>query len=47
LRRFVLVPLAEIATEVVHPSLKKTVKQLLEETADRSTVRRMVTSGRI
>jgi 2-amino-4-hydroxy-6-hydroxymethyldihydropteridine diphosphokinase len=47
LRRFVLVPLAEIATEVVHPSLKKTVKQLLEETADRSTVRRIVTSGRI
>jgi 2-amino-4-hydroxy-6-hydroxymethyldihydropteridine diphosphokinase len=46
-RRFVLVPLAEIATEVVHPSLKKTVKQLLEETADRSTVRRIVSSGKI
>ena len=46
LRRFVLVPLAEIAAEVVHPSLKKTVRQLLEETTDRSAVRRWAAAGK-
>jgi 2-amino-4-hydroxy-6-hydroxymethyldihydropteridine diphosphokinase len=44
LRRFVLVPLAEIAADVLHPILKKYVKQLLEETPDRSTVRPFVSA---
>jgi 2-amino-4-hydroxy-6-hydroxymethyldihydropteridine diphosphokinase len=38
-RRFVLVPLAEIAARVVHPVLKKAIADLLVETSDRSEVR--------
>ena len=30
-RRFVMIPLAEIAPEIVHPVLKQTTRQLLEE----------------
>ena len=33
-RRFVLVPMAEIAPELVHPVLKKTIAQLLAECPD-------------
>jgi 2-amino-4-hydroxy-6-hydroxymethyldihydropteridine diphosphokinase len=38
-RRFVLVPLAQIAPEVRHPALHKSIAQLLAETPDRSDVR--------
>src|SRR6266446_1605008 len=40
LRRFVLVPLAEIAPSLRHPSWAKTISELLEGTPDRSEVRR-------
>ena len=39
-RRFVLVPLTEIAPETVHPVMRKTIQQLLEDTPDHSEVRR-------
>jgi 2-amino-4-hydroxy-6-hydroxymethyldihydropteridine diphosphokinase len=40
-RRFVLIPLAEIAPDLLHPSLRKTVSELLAEASDRSAVRRI------
>ncbi len=39
-RRFVLVPLVELAPMLRHPTLRKTVAELLAETRDRSSVRR-------
>ena len=38
-RRFVLQPLAELAPELVHPSLKKTITALLEKVDDGSTLK--------
>ncbi|MFN0032062.1 MAG: 2-amino-4-hydroxy-6-hydroxymethyldihydropteridine diphosphokinase [Flavobacteriales bacterium] len=41
LRRFVLIPLAEVAAEILHPTLKKTVRELLTACVDQATVVRV------
>ena len=40
LRKFVLVPLNEIAPHIVHPVIQKTIQEILSETEDNSMVRR-------
>lgn len=42
LRRFVLKPLEEIAPSIIHPMLKKSVKELLMECEDDKNVRRIL-----
>jgi 2-amino-4-hydroxy-6-hydroxymethyldihydropteridine diphosphokinase len=37
-RRFVLTPLAELAPELIHPTLQRTIRELLAETLDDSEV---------
>jgi len=44
-RRFVLVPLREIAPGLRHPTLRRTIAELLAETRDRSQVRHWHPSG--
>ncbi len=39
LRKFVLIPLQEIAADFVHPTLRKKVNDLLKECPDKSSVR--------
>ncbi|MGI9068380.1 MAG: 2-amino-4-hydroxy-6-hydroxymethyldihydropteridine diphosphokinase [Pyrinomonadaceae bacterium] len=41
-RRFVLVPLAELAPYLVHPSFHKTITELLQSLPDKSAVRRWI-----
>ncbi|HSI87927.1 MAG TPA: 2-amino-4-hydroxy-6-hydroxymethyldihydropteridine diphosphokinase [Pyrinomonadaceae bacterium] len=45
LRRFVLVPLAEISPMLVHPVLHKNIARLLDDTHDRSQVARWYPNG--
>jgi len=40
-RRFVLAPMEEIAPELVHPVLHKTIEQLLQECKDELAVKRL------
>lgn len=39
LRRFVLAPLAEIAPQCIHPTLSRSIRNLLEEVGDSASVR--------
>jgi len=41
-RRFVLVPLCEIASEMIHPVLKKSYAELLEICEDKNEVKKFI-----
>ena len=40
-RKFVLIPMSEIAESFVHPTLKKTIKTLLQESSDGTVVKKL------
>ena len=41
-RRFVLVPMNEIASSFIHPVLKKTIRELLDECPDQLSVKKII-----
>jgi 2-amino-4-hydroxy-6-hydroxymethyldihydropteridine diphosphokinase len=41
-RKFVLVPLCEIAPDLIHPVLKKDIKTLLKECTDSGEVKKVI-----
>ncbi len=41
LRNFILIPMAEIAGNFIHPVYKKTINELLQQTTDQSTVNKL------
>lgn len=41
LRKFVLVPLEEIASDFIHPELKKTIAELLKDCPDQSSIKKI------
>ena len=46
-RKFVLIPMSEIAGNVIHPTLKKTIKTLLQESLDVTIVKKTKKSNPI
>lgn len=40
-RNFVLAPLAELAPNLIHPSIKKTMKKLVTETTDTLPIKKL------
>ena len=40
-RKFVLTPMSEIAENLIHPTLKKTIKTLLQESSDVTIVKKI------
>ena len=40
-RKFVLIPMCEIAENLIHPTLKKTIKTLLQESSDVTIVKKI------